>query len=133
MSSDGGVVLLHETDARLGLLRRFAACFRDHRDPARVQHGVEQLVRQRVSGLCLGYEDVSDHDRLRVDPLLAAVCGSEEALAGKSTLSRVEMTRAGATRAERYAKVELATERVDELLVDVFTESSAAPPGLIVL
>ncbi len=133
VSSDGGVILLSDTDRRLGLLSRFAACFADHRVAARVQHDVEQLVRQRVFGLCLGYEDVSDHDLLRTDPLLAAVCGSEESLAGKSTLSRVEMTRAGASSGERYCKVELDMARTDELFVDVFTESFDVPPGLIVL
>ena len=30
-----------------------------------------ELVRQRVYGLALGYEDLNDHNTLRHDPLLA--------------------------------------------------------------
>ena len=30
---------------------------------------MEQLIAQRVYGLCLGYEDLNDYDALRHDPL----------------------------------------------------------------
>lgn len=135
VSSNGGVLLLERVDRRIGLLTRFAACFRDHRDPTRVEHPVRQLVAQRVLGLCLGYEDVSDHDAVGKDPLLAAACGrGEGALAGHATLSRLELTRSGASAATRYEKVEMLQERVDQLLADVFTEAMGpADPGLIVL
>jgi len=54
VSSDGGLALLREVDEKTGLTDAFAACFLDKRDPARVQHSVLQLVRQRVFGLALG-------------------------------------------------------------------------------
>lgn len=135
VTSDGGVVLLERADRRTDLMRRFALCFRDHRNPERIEHTVRQLVTQRVFGLCLGYEDVSDHDAIGKDPLLAAVCGrSEGALAGKSTLSRLELTKRGASAATRYEKIEIIEDRVDQLLVDAFLEAeSPAPPGLVVL
>ena len=60
------------------MLARFAACFMDHRDPARVTHAVEALVRQRVYGLALGYEDLNDHDALRHDPLIAVLAESAD-------------------------------------------------------
>jgi hypothetical protein len=103
LSSDGGVVLLGEVERRLGILRRFAECFSDHRDPATTEHSVYELVAQRVLGLALAYEDLNDHDELRLDPLLAAVVGKSDPtgrdrrqdrdrgkpLAGKSTLQRL--------------------------------------------
>ena len=51
------------------ILDQFTACFTDHRDPARVEHTVRDLLAQRVFGLALGYEDLNDHDELRLDPL----------------------------------------------------------------
>ncbi|MCG3133969.1 MAG: hypothetical protein HMLKMBBP_01238 [Planctomycetes bacterium] len=112
VTSDGGVVLLERADRRIDLTRRFAPCFRDHRNPERVEHTVRQLVTQRVFGLCLGYEDVSDHDLIGKDPLLAAACGrGQGSLAGKSTLSRLEMTKRGATSAALHEKSKKA-ERV---------------------
>ena len=81
-------------------MRRFAACFRDRRDPRYVEHQVETLVGQRIFGLTLGYEDLNDHDELRKDPTLAVLAGELspvlrtdcEPLAGKSTLNRLEHT-----------------------------------------
>src|SRR5207248_10868988 len=75
ISSDGGALLLRETERLTGILRQFAACFTDHRNPDRIEHTVDQLIAQRVYALALGYEDLNDHDDLRSDPLLAAVVG----------------------------------------------------------
>ncbi|MBI3875368.1 MAG: IS1380 family transposase [Verrucomicrobia bacterium] len=135
VTSNGGVLMLERADRRVGLMSRFAACFRDHRDPERIEHTARQLVAQRVFGLCLGYEDVVDHDALGKDPLLAAACGKREGdLAGHATLSRLEMTKPGAGAATRYEKIEMVQERVDDLLADVFMEAKdGADPGLIVL
>src|SRR5947209_17756948 len=73
LTSDGGLLLLSEVERRRGILRQFAACFQDHRNPDYVEHRLEELVRQRVLGLALAYEDLNDHDELRTDPLLATV------------------------------------------------------------
>jgi hypothetical protein len=35
-----------------------------------------ELLRQRIGALALGYEDLNDHDRLRLDPLHALLAGS---------------------------------------------------------
>jgi len=78
------------------ILRQFAACFTDYRNPDLIEHQVEEMVAQRVYGLALGYEDLNDHEELRNDPLLAVLVEksdpSQEALAGKSTLNRLELT-----------------------------------------
>ena len=97
ITSEAGALLLGATDAVIGLTRRLAACFKDHRDPAFVEHDLETLLMQRVVGLALGYEDLVDHDELRHDPVLAVLAGKLEArrsdcapLAGKSTLNRLD-------------------------------------------
>src|SRR3954469_13807032 len=78
ISSDGGALLLRETERLTGIVRQFAACFSDHRDPGLIEHPVEHLLAQRIYGLALGYEDLNDHDDLRRDPLLAAVVGKDD-------------------------------------------------------
>ena len=78
LSSDGGVLLLREVDARLGLTERFARCFTDFRNPDAIEHRVLELARQRVYGLALGYEDLNDHDDLMRDPLLALALGKRD-------------------------------------------------------
>jgi Transposase DDE domain group 1 len=100
ITSNAGALLLGQVDRGLGLMRRFAACFTDRRDPRFVEHRVETLVGQRIFGLALGYEDLLDHDELRKDLTLAVLAGKLkpvlrsdcEALAGKSTLNRLEHT-----------------------------------------
>ncbi|HZL98683.1 MAG TPA: IS1380 family transposase [Planctomycetota bacterium] len=136
ISSDGGALLLGEVERRLHILERFAGCFLDHRDPSKVEHQVGELVSQRVLGLCLGYEDLCDHDQLRQDPLLGLLSGKAAAgscLAGKSTLSRLELSRSDMAAEDRYKRIALDTAAIDALLVDAFLESHAQPPASIVI
>jgi hypothetical protein len=136
ISSDGGALLLHETEQRTQILARFARCFADHRDPVRIEHAIGELVSQRVLGLCLGYEDLSDHESLRSDPLLCALAGKHERdakLAGKSTLSRLELSTSDSAASHRYKKLAVDSTAVDRLLVDVFVESFETEPDSIVI
>jgi DDE family transposase len=134
MTSDGGALLLRRTDQRLNLLPRLASCFHDQRDVRYISHRVSELIAQRVYGLALGYEDLTDHDQLRQDPLLGAIVGKRQAgedpLAGKSTLNRLELS---TETADRYKKIDCRPEAVDELLVTVFLEAHASAPAQIVL
>ena len=57
MSSDGGALLVREVEEKLGILRQFAECFTDHRDPDLTEHRVYELLAQRVYGIVLGDED----------------------------------------------------------------------------
>ena len=128
MTSDGGALLLRETDRRLNLLPRLAECFLDGRSPLLVKHPVAQLVAQRVYGLALGYEDLNDHEQLRQDPLLRVLAGKpemDEPLAGKSTLNRLELS--DGTR-NRYKKITYWKDAIDELFVDVFLEAFEQAP-----
>src|SRR5271163_845088 len=123
ISSDGGALLLRQTDRRLNLLPRLAKCFLDGRNPALVEHSVAEMLSQRVFGLALGYEDLNDHEQLRTDPVFGVLAGKEdmaEPLAGKSTLNRMEL---GTGINDRYKKITFWKEAVDELLVKVFIES----------
>ena len=133
ISSDGGAVLLRETNTRLNLLRRFAGCFIDGRSQERVAHTVLTMVSQRVYGLALGYEDLNDHDQLRNDPMFGLLSGKKdpsEALAGKSTLNRLEL---GTGIGDRYKKITFWRDSVDELLVNIFLEAHSQAPERIVL
>jgi hypothetical protein len=132
VSSDGGALLLRETERKINLLGRLAGCFMDGRDPERIEHRIEEMLSQRIYGLALGYEDLNDHEQLRSDPLLGLLSGKrklDEALAGKSTLNRLELT----GRSKRYHKITYSAEAIDRLLVDLYIESHAAPPTEIVL
>ena len=134
MTSDAGALLLRQTDRRLNMLPRLAACFDDRRQPWLISHTVPELVAQRVYALALGYEDLSDHDQLRDDPLLGVLSGKRRAgqqpLAGKSTLNRLELS---VEEPSRYKKIHYRQQAIDELLVGLFVEAHAEPPERIVL
>jgi Transposase DDE domain group 1 len=147
ITTDAGGLLLREVEKRTGILGKFAACFTDYRDVRFIEHPAEDLVSQRVYGLCLGYEDLNDHDQLRADPVLAVMVGKEDpkgehrrleqdrgkALAGKSTLNRLELTKADAGRGDRYKKIVMQPEAIDRLMVDHFLDAHERAPLQIVL
>jgi hypothetical protein len=141
------VLLLQEVEERTEIIEQFALCFDDHRDPARVEHTVRDLLAQRVFGIALGYEDLNDHDELRFDPLLATAVGKRDpkglkrarardrgvSLATSSTLNRVELSRPDDAASHRYKRVVLREEFVDQVLLDVFVQSFTSAPEEIVL
>jgi hypothetical protein len=142
ITSDGGALLLAKTSKAIGLINRVAAAFTDRRNPDLIEHSVTTLVGQRIIGEALGYPDINDHDQLRHDRLLAAVMGKLTArdsrcapLAGKSTLNRLEHApEEGEARApDRYHKISHDGAAIDQLLLDVFRQSYAAAPKIIVL
>jgi hypothetical protein len=128
LSSDGGVLLLRQVDRSLGLSPALAACFDDGRDLRYADHTVQELVSQRLYGLALGYEDLNDHERLRLDPLLAVACEKRDplgmdrlhqkgiALAGASTLNRLELSNNKAT---RYHKISHDPDKVQSCLLQM--------------
>jgi Transposase DDE domain group 1 len=137
ITSDAGALLLGAADKRLGLTRRLATCFKDHRDPALIEHSVETLLTQRIIGIALGYEDLNDHDDLRHDPVMAVLAGKLAAtrsdcapVAGKSTLNRLELSKAEPT---RYAKIAADTPAIETLFVDLFLDAHDEPPAEIIL
>ena len=87
ISSDGGALLLRQTDRRLNLLSRLAECFLDGRMQKQVEHSVLEMLSQRIYDLALGYEDINDHEQLRNDPVFSMLAGRAEPAA---TLGRQE-------------------------------------------
>src|ERR1700723_1909359 len=137
ITSDAGALLLGQTDRALNLTHRLADCFTDARSPVLVEHAVETLLLQRITGIALGYEDLCDHDTLRHDPVLAVLAGKLEAkrkacapLAGKSTLNRVE--HGGAVPA-RYHKIAANAGAIEALFVDLFLDAHQRAPSRIIL
>jgi hypothetical protein len=137
ITSDGGALLLGGADRAIRLTERFATCFTDARMAELVEHSVGTMVTQRVLGIALGYEDLIDHDELRHDPVLAVLAGKLEAhrsdcapLAGKSTLNRLELSRAEPT---RYHKVSHDPAAIETLFVDLFLEAHRRAPEQIIL
>lgn len=147
ISSDGGALLLREVDARLGATQRLAACFTDHRHQDFIEHSVLELVRQRVYGLALGYEDLNDHDELSLDPLLALAVGKADvegaqrrhernrgrALASHCTLNRLELTPEKLDPNNRYWKIVHTPAHCEELFVGLFLDAFEQAPDEIIL
>jgi hypothetical protein len=137
LSSDGGVLLLREVELRTRLCERLAGCFDDRRNARFVEHELAVLLRQRIHGIALGHEDVNDHERLRLDPLLAAACGRADVLgeerhmsrdrgkplAGKSTLNRLEL--GARDSGGHYRKIVADAGKIEEFLLE---EGVAAIP-----
>lgn len=144
LSSDGGTLLLRELDGVLGLTSKLSRCFTDERDPRWVQHKLPALIAQRIHGIALGYEDINDHERLRLDPLFAASCGRADLLgderfgkdagkplAGKSTLNRLEL---GAYESDgHYRKIQADNDKIENLLVETGVKAIPRKSRVIVL
>jgi hypothetical protein len=147
ISSDAGGLLLREVERGFGILKRLSGCFRDYRDPERIEHSLESLISQRVYGIALGYEDLNDHDSLRHDVVMGVLCDKSDptgearareqdrgkAIAGKSTLNRLELTPENANESSRYKKIVAEGEKIDQLMVEIFIQSYATPPVEVVL
>jgi hypothetical protein len=155
ITSDGGALVLKKLEEKTAIVRRFAACFEDYRKPDQIEHPLLDLITQRVFGLALGYEDLNDHDELRSDPMLAVALAKDDvkgqqrrrsqdrgkALAGKSTLNRLELTapdysgnprQIGSDKPETK-KITVDPESIDALFVDLFLEAHEQTPEQIIL
>ncbi len=130
LSTDGGGLLLREWEKKINLIEALSTCFVDGRDHRYVDHSVQELLAQRVFGLALGYEDLNDHDRLRLDPLLAVMVGKVDPLAGQartegegqpalaahSTLNRLEL---GAHKEpDRYHKISARADGIEDCILE---------------
>jgi hypothetical protein len=103
LSSDGGVLLLAQLDRQLGLTQTLTDALEDRRDPAKVDHPLLDLIRQRVYQIACGYEDANDAHTLRRDPLFKSAVGRAPErgpdLGSQPTFSRLEN---GITRREVF-------------------------------
>jgi len=122
MTSDAGVMLLSETDRRLGLSEQAARGIADPRNPLLIKHRVRDMLRQRVYGLALGWEDLNDHASLRLDVAMQTAVGVEREVASAPTLCRLENW------ADRQTAWHL-----HQVLVEQFVASFTSAPEEIVL
>ena len=122
ITSDGGAVVLREMDRRLQLTSAIAKRFSDTRRKKQIKHDYLSLLRQRVYGICLGYEDLNDHDSLRTDPLIQTALNKDYTLASPPTLCRFENSMG---REEARA--------IHEVLLDRFIASFSTPPKELIL
>lgn len=122
ITSDGGVMLLREVDRRLRLTERIAAILNDPRCPSKTRHSLLHMLRQRVYGLALGYEDLNDHSTLRKDPALQTAVEQDKDLASTSTLCRFE----------NWVTFDALWD-ISRTLIDVFIESFEKEPQELIL
>jgi hypothetical protein len=126
LTSDGGVLLLAQAEREMDICAQLAACIADRRDPSRVVHKLDEILRARVLAIACGYEDADDLDALRDDPgfrlALGKLPGSGAGLASQPTMSRWE--NAPTTR-------ELA--RMMAAMVDIYCASYPSPPEAVTL
>lgn len=94
ITSDAGLLLVSSADRKLGLTAAMSDAITDHRDQAKIVHGVMEMTRERIYAICQGYEDANDLDTLRHDPSLKTACErlpqTGAALASQPTISRFE-------------------------------------------
>jgi len=122
ITSDGGIILLQQMDRKLGLTEKIAGRLCDPRDPSRVKHDQLSMVRQRLYGLALGYEDLNDHSALRRDSAFQTALYKEDDLASSPTLCRFE------NRADRSVALAL-----HEVLIEQFISSYEKSPQELIL
>ena len=122
VSSDGGIMLLRQADRRLGLVAALNEVLPDPRHPAFITHRQVDLLRQRIYGLALGYEDLNDHDTLRRDLAWQTALERDEELASDSTLCRLEQ------RVDRKAAVAF-----HKVLLEKFIASFKEAPTELIL
>jgi len=122
VTSDGGAVLLREMDRQLNLSSLIGGVIPEYREPIRVEHPIESMIKQRIIGLALGYEDLNDHNDLRNDPAIQTAMDRTTPLASPPTLCRLENT---ATMATCLA--------MGEIIVEQFIASFDTPPTQLIL
>lgn len=122
VTSDAGVMLLKQADHLLGLTSEMDRTMVDPRNPLLITHEQKDLLRQRVYGIALGYEDLNDHDTLRKDLAWQTAVERDEELASSATLCRLE------SRADRASAV-----KMHKIFVEKFIASFKTAPQELVL
>ena len=126
LTSDGGVLLLGQAERMMGICQRLAECIDGPRDPSRVVHRLDDILRARVFAIVCGYKDAGDLDALCDDPgfrlARGKLTGSGAGLASQPTMSRWE----NAPTTRELAKMLSAR-------IDIYCASSPVPPAAVTL
>jgi hypothetical protein len=120
-SADGGVLLFQGGERRLNLANRLAACLHDRRQPGKITHSLDDILRFRMLAIVAGYPDGNDCDVLRDDPAFKMALDrspvSGPALCLQPSVSRIENL---ARRTELY--------RMAEAMLDLYCDSFPVVP-----
>ena len=122
ITSNGGIPLLAQVDKQMGLSRSVAKALADTRRQASCNHSLQELLKQRIYALALGYEDLNDHTELRHDLALQTATSRVETLASPATLCRLEQ------RSDRETAV-----AIHEILFQQFVNAHDRPPKRLIL
>jgi len=122
ITSDGGVLVINQVDEHINLTNRIASMLNDSRCKGKIDHQIETMLRQRIYGLVLGYEDINDHNHLRKDIAIQTAVGSDKDLASSSTLNRLE-----------NSVDEDLCRKINKMFVEFFIESFEVPPREVIL
>ncbi len=122
ITSDGGVLLLRQVEQKIKLLKRIAGIIPDNRDQNKIDHKILTMLKQRVFGIALGYEDLNDHNTLRSDIAFQTGVNSDTKLASSPTLCRFE----------NKATKQIVFD-IHKIIVDQFIESHSTPPKELTL
>lgn len=122
ITSNGGIGLLAQVDRQMGLTEAVARAMADTRRKASCDHSLLELLRQRIYGLTLGYEDLNDHGELRHDLALQTATSRVETLASPATLCRLEQ------RSDRETAV-----AIHQVLFNQFVAAHDRPPKRLIL
>ena len=93
ITSVAGALLVGKGDGVLSPARKLAAVIKNKSGRDKIEHKVENILRQRFSQICLGYPDADDCDHFRYDPAFKTAAGqlpSGPALVSLPTLKRLE-------------------------------------------
>ena len=87
-------MLLAEAERRHGVIASLAGALRDGRAPARVKHGLRDILEARCNAIASGHPDANDLDALRDDPMIRMSAGKApfegDGLVSQPTMSRIE-------------------------------------------
>jgi hypothetical protein len=125
-SADGGLLLFQDVERRLKLADRLAACLHDPRQPGKITHPLDEILRFCMLAIVAGYPDGNDCDVLRGDPVFKMALDrppvSGPALCSQPTVSRIEnMPR----RTELY--------RMGKAMLDLYCDSFPIVPSHLTL
>jgi hypothetical protein len=122
ITSDAGGILLRQIDRHQGLTKSISKVLHDPRRQKSCDHSLLSLIRQRIYGLALGYEDLNDHQTLRNDPAFQTTLDQDSELASSSTLCRLE------NRANRQTAWD-----IHQIIVENFIASKTSVPSELIL
>lgn len=130
ITSDGGLLLIQRIDKKLSLSQKMSESLVDKRQASKVQHMNEDLIRQRLYQIIMGYEDCNDADKLKNDPSFKLAAGklpeTHHNLASQPTLTRFEnriskrdIYNLTELLVENYAKRKMESGMPDKIIFDI--------------